>query len=194
MNMGHHGVWGKGNATFPLNLYDTSVKVPFLVRWPGHTEPGRVIRGLYSQYDFFPSLLSMAGISVQAEGRMPGRSFTPVLEGAEQEAGPVVVYDEYGPNRMIRSKEWKFIRRYPYGEDELYHLTEDAEETVNLAEDEAYRLVREEMNDSLNHWFYRYADPAMDGAREGVTGHGQLRRPGIYSEGKEAFFRPEQPA
>ncbi|WP_320959187.1 hypothetical protein [Hungatella effluvii] len=49
-------------------------------------------------------------------------------------------------------------------------------------------------NDSLNHWFYRYADPAMDGAREGVTGHGQLRRPGIYSEGKEAFFRPEQPA
>lgn len=194
MNMGHHGVWGKGNATFPLNLYDTSVKVPFLVRWPGHTEPGRVIRGLYSQYDFFPSLLSMAGISVQAEGRMPGRSFTPVLEGAEQEAGPVVVYDEYGPNRMIRSKKWKFIRRYPYGEDELYHLAEDAEETVNLVEDEAYRLVREEMNDSLNHWFYRYADPAMDGAREGVTGHGQLRRPGIYSEGKEAFFRPEQPA
>lgn len=190
MNMGHHGVWGKGNATFPLNLYDTSVKVPFLVRWPGHTEPGRVIRGLYSQYDFFPSLLSMAGISVQAEGRMPGRSFTPVLEGAEQEAGPVVVYDEYGPNRMIRSKEWKFIRRYPYGEDELYHLTEDAEETVNLAEDEAYRLVREEMNDSLNHWFYRYADPAMDGTREGVTGHGQLRRPGIYSEGKNVFFRP----
>lgn len=32
---GQHGVWGKGNATMPLNLYDTAVKVPCLFNMPG---------------------------------------------------------------------------------------------------------------------------------------------------------------
>ncbi len=42
MNMGHHGIWGKGNGTFPQNMYDTSVKVPFLMSWPGHLPQGVV--------------------------------------------------------------------------------------------------------------------------------------------------------
>ena len=42
MNMGHHGVWGKGNGTFPFNMYDTSVKVPFIISWPGVLPAGRV--------------------------------------------------------------------------------------------------------------------------------------------------------
>ena len=33
MNMGHHGIWGKGNGTFPMNMYDTSAKVPFLISY-----------------------------------------------------------------------------------------------------------------------------------------------------------------
>ena len=34
MNMGHHGIWGKGNGTFPMNMYDTSVKIPMIVSMP----------------------------------------------------------------------------------------------------------------------------------------------------------------
>src|SRR5699024_8952340 len=34
-NCGQHGIWGKGNATFPQNMYDTSVKVPFIAALPG---------------------------------------------------------------------------------------------------------------------------------------------------------------
>ena len=26
MSMGHHGIWGKGNGTFPMNMFDTAVK------------------------------------------------------------------------------------------------------------------------------------------------------------------------
>ena len=46
MNMGHHGVYGKGNGTFPLNMYDTSVKVPALVSLPGVCPQGRGEGGL----------------------------------------------------------------------------------------------------------------------------------------------------
>ena len=40
MNMGHHGVWGKGNGTYPANLYEESVKVPFILSQPGALAAG----------------------------------------------------------------------------------------------------------------------------------------------------------
>ena len=42
MNMGHHGIWGKGNGTYPPNMYDSSIKVPFLIRAPFLKEHGSV--------------------------------------------------------------------------------------------------------------------------------------------------------
>ena len=48
MNMGHHGIWGKGNGTFPQNMYDESVKVPFIVSCPSlYAKPnGRMVSPL----------------------------------------------------------------------------------------------------------------------------------------------------
>ena len=37
---GHHGFWHKGNGTFPLNMYENSVKVPFIVSHPGSIPEG----------------------------------------------------------------------------------------------------------------------------------------------------------
>lgn len=36
MNMGHHGIWGKGNRTYPPNMYNTATKVPTIISRPGH--------------------------------------------------------------------------------------------------------------------------------------------------------------
>ena len=44
MNLGQHGIWGKGNGTFPQNMYDSSVKVPFIASWPGHFAQGRRVQ------------------------------------------------------------------------------------------------------------------------------------------------------
>ena len=81
MNMGHHGIWGKGNGTFPFNMYDTAVKVPFLVSWPGHYPSGVVCRRMCSQYDFFQTLLDMVGIRRQLPDGLPERSFADVFDG-----------------------------------------------------------------------------------------------------------------
>ena len=53
MNMGHHGIWGKGNGTFPFNMYDTSVKVPFLVSWPAALPQGRWLQACTASMIFF---------------------------------------------------------------------------------------------------------------------------------------------
>lgn len=189
MNMGHHGIWGKGNGTFPFNMYDTAVKVPFLVSWPGHYASGAVTHRMCSQYDFFPTLLDMAGIKRELPEGLPGRSFADVFTGNTEDDGAVVIFDEYGPTRMIRTAEWKYICRAPYGPDELYHLYTDPEENHDLINDPACQPLIDSLYAKLTRWFYTYADPAMDAAREGVTGFGQLCRPGIYADRREVFCR-----
>ena len=192
MNMGHHGIWGKGNGTFPLNMYDTSVKVPFIASLPGTIPEGRVSDALVSQYDWMPTLLDLLGIEAPGLDRLPGKSFAPILCGTEARGGDaVVVYDEYGPVRMVRTRDWKYVHRYPYGPHELYHLARDPEERVNLhdgpAEHPEAAKKAVELKATLDKWFARYADPARDGSREGVTGFGQKDLAGPAGGGRSAW-------
>lgn len=187
MNMGHHGIWGKGNGTFPFNLFDTAVKVPFIARWPGHIPENRVTSSMCSHYDIIQTLNDLLELGADLPEDLPGHSFAPVLlEGVESD-NHVVILDEYGNSRMVRNREWKYIHRYPYGPHELYHLTEDPGETENLAGREEYADIQASLCDTLQKWYVTYADPAVDGSREAVTGFGQMRRPGIYAKGKPVY-------
>ena len=182
MNMGHHGVWGKGNGTFPMNMYDTSVKVPFIISYPPMIRKGSRTDVPVSAYDFFPTILDMLGFDFKVTERLPGKSFVPALKGEQSFEGHVVVFDEYGPVRMIRSKKYKYVARYPYGENELYDLEKDPEENVNLIDDERYADIMLDMRCKLEKWFNDYVNPDIDGVKEGVTGLGQLCSAGIYAE------------
>ncbi len=189
MNMGHHGIWGKGNGTFPFNMYDTAVKVPLIISWPGHYKDGAVCHRMCSQYDFFQTLMDMVGIHRELPGGLPGKSFADSLTDGEEDGGEVVIYDEYGPTRMIRTREWKYICRAPYGPDELYHLECDPGEEHNLIDEKDMVMLVNRLYTRLTQWFYTYADPAVDASREGVTGRGQLCRPGIYADRRQVFYQ-----
>lgn len=188
MNVGHHGICGKGNGTFPLNMYDTSVKVPFMVSMPGTVPEDALSDGLYSQYDFMPTLLDWLGIEGPAGEKLPGRSFADAVRG-EPDAGRdhVVVFDEYGPVRMVRTREWKYVHRFPYGPHELYHLTEDPGEETNLVGEPAHTGVVAELRGRLEDWFSAYVNPALDGARLPVSGRGQVELVGPAGHGKTVF-------
>jgi arylsulfatase A-like enzyme len=201
---GHHGFWGKGNGTFPQNMYENSVKVPTLISRPGHIPAGVVSDALLSHYDFFPTLLDYLGLPAPGADELPGRSFAPLLRGegtsgqeyvvAGDVAGDVAsdpggrrVHDEYGPVRMVRTRDWKYVHRYPYGPHELYDLRNDPDERTNLVDDPECQTIRQELKAELDAWFVRYADPARDGVREPVTGKGQLDLAGPAGRGATAF-------
>ena len=174
-NMGHHGIFGKGNGTYPQNMYDTSVKIPGLFSFPGKIPAGRVCSEMASHYDLYDTILDFAGLVRKEDPDRPGRSFAPVLTGeTDHFRDEVVVFDEYGPVRMIRTKEWKYVRRFPNGPDELYDLINDPEEYTNLIGDPTQAKRIQELNSRLVDWFQRYADPELDGCREQVRGKGQL--------------------
>ena len=99
----------------------------------------------------------------------------------------IVIFDEYGPVRMIRSKEWKYIHRYPYGKHELYHLVEDPGEEHNLYGQPEYETKVLELRGKLEKWFLRYADPELDGTKQGVRGEGQMCRIGSRAVRMEVF-------
>lgn len=185
MNMGHHGVYGKGNATFPQNMFEESVKVPAIFSRPGHVPAGATCADLLSHYDFLPTLVDYLGLENPEADALPGTSFAPLLRGetpADREH--VVIGDEYGPVRMIRTQSWKYIHRYPYGPHELYHLDEDPGETRNLAGDGDHAATEAHLRQALGDWFLRYTDPRRDGTREPVTGRGQLGRGGTEGDGR----------
>ena len=185
---GHHGFWGKGNGTLPTNMYENSVKVPAIFSHPARIPAGRVASAMVSQYDFMPTLLEYLCLPAVDDESLPGGSFLPVLLGEKEQArDEVVVYDEYGPVRMIRTQEWKYIHRYPRGPHELYDLVNDPGERKNLVEDESQRGLVAEMRKRLSGWFERYVTPHRDGARFPITGSGQRERIDDDHCGEEAF-------
>src|SRR4051794_3048965 len=86
--IGHHGLWHKGNAAwlvageagYPPNMFDASIRVPLLVRGPG-IRPGTTIDRVVSNLDHFPSILELVGLGVPENLRLEGRSFAPLLRG-----------------------------------------------------------------------------------------------------------------
>lgn len=187
MNMGHHGIYGKGNGTFPQNMYDTSVKVPAIFWLPGRVPEGVICRDLLSHYDFLPTLLDFLAVDNPLEEQLPGRSFAPLLRGKTLGQKPVVVFDEYGPVRMIRSERWKYVHRHPYGPHELFDLKEDPEERSNLYGEAGNAKRVAELKGELDSWFHRYTDPALDGSHEAVTGKGQLGLAGPAGRGQKVW-------
>ena len=75
MNLGQHGIWGKGNGTFPQNMFDSSVKVPFLAMWPGHFRENAVCEEMFSHYDLMPTLCELAQVECRTRQTLPGDSF-----------------------------------------------------------------------------------------------------------------------
>jgi arylsulfatase A-like enzyme/NAD-dependent dihydropyrimidine dehydrogenase PreA subunit len=194
---GHHGIWGKGNGTSPLNMFENSVKVPAIMSHPGRIPEGAVSGELVSAYDFMPTLLEYLGLPALDDATLPGASFVPVLEGGPSGREDVVVYDEYGPVRMIRTREWKYVGRYPDGPDELYDLANDPGERTNLVDEAAQSKRVGDMRGRLDEWFARYVDPARDGLRQPVTGRGQEKKQSGAEPDPTAFKplpRPASPA
>ena len=155
-NLGHNGVWYKGNAQWQLtelppqkwphippkqrpNLFDQSLRVPTVVRWPAVIKPGTVITETVSNLDWYPTLLAVAGVKLPENVLIPGRSFLPLLRGKKIDWDNDL-YAEYSMKhgaqthmRAWRTTKWKLMQDFNNeGRAELYNLENDPAETKNL--------------------------------------------------------------
>ncbi len=180
-NIGQHGVHSKGNAfwiagglrgpTRP-NMWDTSLRIPLLIRWPGVVPPGSLQSAVVTQLDMFASIPGMLGVKLPAGVRHRGADFSPLLRG---EARPWrdALFGQYDLHhvglahmRMIRTADWKLVRHYRAdGLDELYDLKNDPDENRNLYGAAARGAVRDDLQRRLTAWMRSIGDPLL--AEEG---------------------------
>lgn len=144
-NLVHHGIWHKGNGRWLLkdhqgrrpNMWDTSLRAPAIVRWPKGIEAGTTISNTTTCMDWFPSLVSMAGLAAPEDAVLRGQDFAPLLKGEQvpwRETVLAQMDQEDGANlRCWRTPNWKLVVDLNYPEDtELYDLMNDPGETNNL--------------------------------------------------------------
>jgi len=182
-NMGHNGIWHKGNGRWILNnnrgdrpnLYDNSLRLPAIVRWPDVIHSGTLIHQTVSNLDWFPTLVSLGGASLPPEDYIiRGRNFLPLLRGL-----PVGwdndLFAQYSmwewhqtgaDLRTYRTPQWKLVRDFKHeNKDELYNLVNDPDETHNLIQrrDVEIRNVRDSLNEKLLGRMAHIDDPALHG-------------------------------
>lgn len=169
--VGQHGLVGKANATLPQNLYEEVVRVPMLLRWPGHLPAGERLDLPFDQLDLFHTLLHAAGVELGGlEKRVdsPGSNLFHYLDdpGASWRR---YRFSEHGNARMVAGPRFKLVRRYPpldprFG-DELYDLENDPGEHQNLAGNPAFREVHDRLESAIGEYFERFEDPRNSGLR-----------------------------
>eukprot|EP00054_Salpingoeca_dolichothecata_P030544 m.249352 g.249352 ORF g.249352 m.249352 type:complete len:428 (+) comp26685_c1_seq3:247-1530(+) len=179
-NLRHHGMVGKGNAGYPLNMFDTSLLVPMIWRHPG-VIPATPQHNFVQVVDFAPTLLAYIG-SFAANptkyvlpdfANQAGSSFVDLLKGQQRPEQPTIV-GEFGACRSARNATHKLILRKD-GPVEVYDLNFDAQEMNNLAGSTG---VPPGLRLDLDTFFGLYADPFRTGWNEQVTGAGQLEMVG----------------
>lgn len=138
------------------SIYEGGTRVPLIILWPGHTQPGSVTHSLFSSVDFFPTILEMCGID-RSPYQVDGVSQVPAILGKGQPRTEVYCHFPHGgpaaaqsipgltPSTYVREGDWKLIRFFaanPDGSDrfELYNLAEDIGETRNLADQHPDRV------------------------------------------------------
>ena len=101
------------------NLQDSGIGVMLAMRWPDGSEqgfePGKVVDGLVSQIDIFPTVCEALGID--APPWLEGRSLMPMLRGRASEVNEeifaeVTFHAAYEPQRCVRTRRWKYIQRW----------------------------------------------------------------------------------
>ena len=186
---GEHGLIDKRVA------YETSIRVPMLMRCPDLFEGGTVVEQVVANIDIGPTVFEAMGI--QKPPHMDGQSFLALGQGKEVDWRDYFLYVYYWEKNYpqtptqfaLRGDRFKYITYYGlWDTDELYDLQADPGETKNLLHDPAYADTAKDMEASLYEMMAELGGMAIPlNAPRGNSQNKRLRRRG----GKKAADFPE---
>jgi arylsulfatase A-like enzyme len=141
--LGDHGMYDK------RFMYEESLRMPFLVRWPAAIPPGTRSDAIAINADFAPTFLDVAGLPVPEE--MQGRSLLSVLKGQTPADWRTSMYYRYyhdpghhntAAHYGVRTRTHKLVHYWKQNEWELFDLVNDPKELHNLYGQPAYRSIQ----------------------------------------------------
>ncbi len=161
--LGEHGWFDK------RWMYEESLRMPLVVRWPGVTQPGSQTDALVQNLDFAQTFLDMAGVDAPAD--MQGRSLVPLLSGRQLGDWRDAIYYHYyefpGVHAVqrhygVRTDRYKLIHYYLIDEWELFDLQTDPDELSSVHDDPEYAEIRAGLETRLAELRVEYAVPDED--------------------------------
>ncbi len=150
---------GHPTSNLPLRagkgwMYEGGIREPLLIRWPARLKGERVEDTPVTSPDFLPTMLHMARLP--APEITDGISLLPRLtERRAVKRDLFWHYPHYGnqggsPTSAIRRENWKLIRFYEDGREELYDLSVDISESIDMSSVETEIL--NELSSDLDSW------------------------------------------
>ena len=96
-------------------LYDSGIRTPLIIRWPGTVKPGTRCNQLVSTIDLATTILALANIPVNRN--YMGKNFTTLLEGKNLEIRDAIFaeknwHDYEDRSRAVRDRRYKYIINY----------------------------------------------------------------------------------
>jgi arylsulfatase A-like enzyme len=145
----HGNMLGERNRMFKGVMYESSVRVPLLMRAPGRIPSGKVSDELLDNTAIMPTLLDLAGLPIPAG--VQGRSLKPLMRG--EGPGPGVAYS-YLSDKMVRTGDWKLIvpLNQKRGAPELYNLATDPSEQHNLHAQPESAEMEKKLQSMMDTW------------------------------------------
>ena len=158
---GRHGVWSKGWATNPINMYEESIRVPMIISYP-KLQGGRELTQFVSFVDVLPTLCDVAGVRAPVRDRnLSGRSFWSVLQGKRTRWENIAFFN-FRYCDAVRDERYKLVLRQGNGPDELFDLQADPRERENRITDPLLGKVQRRLQARLDTWKARYQRESLD--------------------------------
>ncbi|MFC1661230.1 sulfatase [Gemmatimonadota bacterium] len=165
--LGEHGWYDK------RWMYEESLRMPFLARWPCRIPPGTRIEEMIQNIDYGPTFLAAAGISVPED--MQGRSLVGLMEGHRPQGWRRSIYYHYyefpavhmvAKHYGVRTERYKLVHYYETGEWECFDLETDPQELTSVHDTPEYAGIVEELKAELARLRDRYGDTTGAGPGE----------------------------
>src|SRR5215831_15685153 len=142
---GAHGLWGDGEASEPINMYEEVVNTPMLWMWPGRVPPLAVRPEMVSAVDFLPTMSVLTGADLPSPN-LPGRSYVSLATGVplpKKQPWKTAVFARYRNTSMARTDRYKLVLRDEgKGPGELYDDKQDPKERVNQYDNPQFLTVK----------------------------------------------------
>lgn len=158
--VGRHGLWGAGQASDPVNMYEEAVSTPMIWSWPGRMPAQAVRPEMVSTYDFLPTICDLLGAPLSGRN-LCGRSYLVVATGKplpKKQPWRTTIFGHYQNTDMARVERYKLVmRNQGKGPGELFDLVNDPGEKVNQYENQQFLTIRGPMADHLATWKQKYS-------------------------------------
>ncbi len=158
--LGEHGWYDK------RWMYEESLEMPLLMRWPEVIKPGSEDAHLVQNLDYAETFLEIAGVEIPKD--MQGESILPLMKGEDPEDWRESIYYHYYENPGahnvprhygVRTDRYKLIHYYQLDEWELIDLEKDPKEMRSFYGADGYAEVQEELEKELKRLRKLYRVP-----------------------------------